>query len=189
MSTPDLDRFQIKTEEAFLLTIDLQERLINAMYQSEYCLSRSILMLEAARILNIPGCLTEQYPKGLGKTVESVREVAIKANYSFFEKVQFSSLTDEVLAVLKESKRTSIIITGIEAHICVFQTVRELLRLGYNVFVAEDAISSRTKENRKNGLKLLKKMGAVITNTETILFDMLQKAGGPTFKEISKLVK
>ncbi|MFZ5626520.1 MAG: isochorismatase family protein, partial [Bacillota bacterium] len=85
--------------------------------------------------------------------------------------------------------RPKIIVTGMEAHVCVFQTVRDLLKIGYNVFVVSDAVCSRSKENYLNALSLMQQMGAVITNTESVFFDLMKEAGTPEFKELSRLIK
>src|SRR5690606_37736710 len=106
-----------------------------------------------------------------------------------FEKITFSGLTPEVAQALEQTNRKKIIVTGIETHVCVYQTVRDLLKEGYQVFVAEDGVCSRSKANWRNGLSLMAAMGAVITNTETVFFDLMKQAGTPLFKELSKLIK
>ncbi|MDP4161146.1 MAG: isochorismatase family protein, partial [Bacillota bacterium] len=106
-----------------------------------------------------------------------------------FEKVTFSGCINEVSTALKGLGRKKIIITGMETHVCVFQTVRDLLTQGYQVFVVGDAVCSRTKGNYLNGLSLMSSMGAVVTNTETVFFDLMKQAGTPLFRELSKLIK
>ncbi|HHX37376.1 MAG TPA: isochorismatase family protein [Clostridiaceae bacterium] len=185
----NLDQFKIKRDEAFLFTIDMQERLVPAMDQSTFCRSRAERMLQAAEIFGLPGCLTEQYPQGLGASVDEIAAAAEACGHPIFSKISFNACIDEVMAHLRASRRHSIIVTGIETHVCVFQTVRALLEMDYNVFVPEDAVSSRTAENRLNALNQFRDMGACVTNTETLLFDLLGVAGTTEFKAISKLVK
>ena len=140
-----------------------------------------------AKSMDIPIIITEQYPKGLGETVSKL-DVNIE-EIEKFEKNTFSGCIEEVIGYLKSKGRKKIIITGMETHVCVFQSVRDLIKEGYYVFVAADAVCSRTEENYKNGLDMMKDMGAVISNTETILFDMLKESGTPQFKALSKLIK
>ncbi|SMB86137.1 Nicotinamidase-related amidase [Desulfonispora thiosulfatigenes DSM 11270] len=182
-----MDKFTLKKDETVLLVIDIQERLVPAMKSGDQVINKTNILLQAATNLGIPVLVTEQYPKGLGKTVEEVSKYLNQSKV--FEKTSFSACIPEVVAELKGLGRKKVIIAGMETHVCVFQTVRDLLAHGYEVFVTEDAISSRTGENKQNGLNLMSHMGAVVTNTETIIFDLLKKAGTPEFKVLSKLIK
>lgn len=182
-----VDKFTLKKDETVLLVIDIQERLVPAMKSGDQVINKTNILLQAATNLGIPVLVTEQYPKGLGKTVEEVSKYLNQSKV--FEKTSFSACIPEVVAELKGLGRKKVIIAGMETHVCVFQTVRDLLAHGYEVFVTEDAISSRTGENKQNGLNLMSHMGAVVTNTETIIFDLLKKAGTPEFKVLSKLIK
>lgn len=180
-------KFTLTQEEASLMVIDIQERLVPAMPNGQKVIRNTNTLLTVSTNLNIPIIVTEQYPKGLGKTVSEV-------NYNFegmsvYEKITFSGCTDEVITTLKELGKKKIIIAGMETHVCVFQTVRDLLAHGYQVFVVGDAVCSRTKENHRNGLSQMSAMGAVVTNTETVFFDLMKKAGTPLFRELSKLIK
>lgn len=144
-------------------------------------------LISIAKKLGIPIVVTEQYPKGLGKIVS---ELGNNLDGSLvYEKVTFTGCTHEVTSTLAYLGRKKIIITGMETHVCVFQTVRDLLSLGYQIFVVGDAVCSRTKENWMNGLALMSSMGAVVTNTESVFFDLIKEAGTPLFKELSKLIK
>lgn len=185
----DLNQYRLNRTEAFLLTIDVQEKLAPAMDRTEFCTGRVVRMLKAAEIFGLPGCLTEQYPKGLGASMPAVQAAAAACSHPVFDKVQFNAMTETVTACIEASGRRSVVVTGIETHICVFQTVRALLAAGYRVFVPEDAVSSRTADNRRNALRMMRDMGACITNTETLLFDLMGAAGGPEFKAVSALVK
>lgn len=182
-----MDKFILKQDETILMIIDIQERLVPVMKYGQKVIDNTNILINAAQKLSIPVIGTEQYPKGLGSTVSEINEKIDKD--LFYEKTSFSGYIEEVKQTLNNFGRKKVIITGMETHVCVFQTVRDLLNDGYQVFVAEDAVCSRTKENYKNGLSLMDKMGAVITNTETIVFDLLKVSGTPEFKELSKLIK
>lgn len=182
-----MDKFTLKKEETVLMIIDIQERLAPAMENGKKVIDNTNILIKTAQKLDIPIIGTEQYPKGLGKTVAEIRE---NVNTElFYEKIAYSAYIEEVKLELKKLGRKKVIITGMETHVCVFQTARDLLDNGYQVFVAEDGVCSRTRENYLNGLSLMDKMGATITNTETIMFDLLKVAGTPIFKELSKLIK
>ncbi len=182
-----MGRFTLTQEEAVLMVIDIQERLVPAMSYGQKVIRNTNTLISVSTNLEIPIIVTEQYPKGLGNTISEV-------NYNFngvlvYEKITFSSCTNELINSLKQLGKKKIIITGMETHVCVFQTVRDLLAHGYQVFVVRDAICSRTKENYLNGLSLMSAMGAVVTNTETVFFDLLKEAGTPVFRELLKLIK
>ncbi|MFA5523595.1 MAG: isochorismatase family protein [Tissierellales bacterium] len=182
-----MDKFTLKQEDTVLMIIDIQERLVPTMKYGKKVIDNTNILISTAQKLNIPVIGTEQYPKGLGTTVS---EISVNIDKDLiYDKISFSGYMEEVKLALNSIGRKKIIITGMETHVCVFQTVRDLLDNGYQVFVAEDAVCSRSKENYKNGLSLMEKMGAVIYSTEAILFDLLKVAGTPVFKELSKLIK
>lgn len=182
-----MDKFSLHREDALLLIIDIQEKLAPVIKDKEVVIKNTNILIETAKILDIPVVVTEQYPKGLGPTVEEIRENL--ENAQVFEKLLFSACTDEVMETIEAHGKKKIIITGMETHVCVFQTTRDLLNAGYEVFLVADGVSSRTEGNYRNGLELMRDMGAVITNTETVLFDLMKKAGTPEFKILSKLIK
>lgn len=182
-----MNRFTLFKEESLLLIIDVQERLVPAMKYGKEVIQNTNVLISAAHEMNIPIIVTEQYPKGLGQTVPEINDRLGKAIK--FEKTSFTACIEEVATALEAEKRKKIIITGMETHVCVFQTVRDLIGLGYHVFVVSDGVSSRTEENNKSGLDLIKDMGAVVINTETVLFDLIKKSGTPEFKALSKLIK
>lgn len=176
---------------AQLLIIDVQERLAPAMYDREGAIKACAILLEGARILQIPATLSEQYPKGLGHTVEEL--LAHKDGIDIFEKIHFSCMRDDAinthLTGLKSSGRSQLIIGGIEAHICVLQTALEAIEAGFDTYIVSDAINARTKKSQKLAEKRLQAKGASIITTEMALFECLGKAGSPEFKSISKLIK
>lgn len=174
-------------ENTLLLVIDLQEKLMPAIYESYKIIKNSACLLKVFEMYGIKKIATEQYPKGLGQSVDEIKE-NLDDEY-IFSKTSFDAITDEVSSYLKENKITNVIITGAETHICVYQTVRRLLFEGYKVFVVEDAVSSFNKEQKNLGLKSMSDMGASLVNTEMLMFDLASDAKDENFKEISKMVK
>lgn len=178
--------YKINRDDTVLVIVDLQEKLMAAMRHREQVYSNTKLLLIAARQMGIPVIVTEQYPRGLGGTVEVVKSNL--GDYSYVEKVKFSAF-DDMKDVLEATGRKTVLLTGSETHVCVFQTARDLVAAGYNVQAVKDAICSRFKDNFLNGLELMRGAGAIVTNTETILFDLIGMAGTPDFKVISPLLK
>lgn len=174
-------------DNTLLLVIDLQEKLMPAIYESDRIIKNSACLLKVFEMYGIKKIATEQYPKGLGQSVDEIKE-NLDDEY-IFSKTSFDAITDEVSSYLKENKITNVIITGAETHICVYQTVRRLLFEGYKVFVVEDGVSSFNKERKDLGLKAMSDMGASLVNTEMLMFDLASDAKDENFKEISKMVK
>jgi nicotinamidase-related amidase len=174
---------------ALLLVVDVQERLFKAMPEDgqPQLLKNLDILVKTARRLDLPVVTSEQYPKGLGPTVSALREQLPEAP---LQKLEFSCGGNQAIAKkILETGRRQIVVAGMETHVCVFQTVRDLVRGGFTVFVPRDAVLSRTAENRAAGLSLCEKAGAVLTSTETTVFDLLGAAGTPEFKELSPLLK
>ena len=182
-----MDKYILTEEETVFMIVDVQERLVPAMPDGQKVVRNTNILLTLCKKLDIPIIVTEQYPKGLGKTASEIKDNL--GEVSIYEKITYTGYTDDVQAVLKKHGRKKVIIAGIENHVCVLHTTRDLLANGYQVFVVGDAVCSRTKENHQNGLSLMSAMGAVVTNTETVVFDILKQGGTPLFKEMSKLVK
>lgn len=179
--------YKLEAQDTVLIIIDLQEKLMRAMKDKERVYKNTNLLIEAAKQLNIPIIVTEQYPKGLGATVDEIKDQL--PEHFYLDKVSFSACVGNLPIELEKLGRKNILITGSETHICVFQTTRDLVAAGYNVQVVKDAICSRTDENYINGLELMKDVGAIITNAETVVFDLLKVSGTPEFKAISALLK
>ena len=185
----DMNRFSLDREQAILVVIDVQERLVPAMPKKVYRkLRKSIEMLiKAAGELGVPVVATEQYPRGLGHTVAEL-ESACKE--TVIEKVSFGCCGEPAfLDVLKKHGRSQVILSGMEAHVCVYQTVIGLLESGYLVHLVSDAICSRHKNDYLAGVDNARAAGAVITTTEMALFQLLKEAGTPEFKVVSGLIK
>ncbi len=182
-----MEEFTLDRENTVLLEIDIQDKLVPVMKYKDQVIRNAKILITAAREMNVPVIATEQYPKGLGRTVLELLSLMDEEN--IFSKNSFTAYTDQVKAALQKLAKKKVVVTGMETHVCVFQTVRDLINDGYQVFVVKDAIASRTKSNYLNGLDLMQAMGAVITNTETVVFDLLKVSGTPEFKMMSKLIK
>jgi nicotinamidase-related amidase len=175
----------LNQNDCVLLIIDIQEKLLNAVFNKDILEKKSSTMTKACSILNIPVIVTEQYPKGLGETFGE-----LKKGGQAFEKITFSALENkEVWNALKNTKRKNIMIMGIETHICVHQTVNALIQAGFSVTVVKDACGSRLEEEYLSALEVMKNSGAEIKTTEMIIFELLKTAKHENFKEIQALIK
>lgn len=171
-----------------LLVIDVQGKLAEKAWRSEVMQKNIRILIEGMTILGIPIVATEQYPQGLGHTVAPV--AALLDSKAVIEKDTFSCCGAFAFeSKLTELHKTDIIICGIESHVCVYQTARDLLALGYNVHLVADAVSSRNEENWKLGVDVCTSLGARKTGTEMVLFELLRESGTGEFKAISALVK
>lgn len=186
---------RLSVNRTALLVVDVQERLLPAMPApvAMQTLRYSVLLIEAARRLGVPVVVTQQYPRGLGGTAAAVAaalHTLPPAQLHQFDKTDFSAVgTSEFAALWPRLQRDQWIVAGMETHVCVFQSVRDIHARGGQAWVAADAAASRTKANWRNGLDLMQRDGAIISNTESIVFDLLQRAGGETFKALSQLIK
>ncbi len=178
--------YNLSADDTILIIIDIQDKLMKAMSKSDRVYKNTNLLLAAAEQMKIPVVVTEQYPRGLGDTVAEIK--ANLKEYHHVEKIKFSAFEDIKEILIRENRKT-VLITGSETHVCVFQTARDLIAAGYSVQIVKDAVCSRFKEHYRNGLELMYGAGAVITNTETVVFDLLKIAGTPEFRVISPLVK
>jgi nicotinamidase-related amidase len=183
-----MEKFFLDKNNTALVIIDIQERLAAVMKMKDAVVNNCLHLIELAKMLDIPIVLTEQYPKGIGQTVEPIRNAL--PEYRPIEKLTFSCCDEPSFpdAIRKLNKKT-LIVTGMETHICILQTSIGLLREGFNVHLVKDAVCSRTKENWKVACEFMRDAGAVITCTETVLFQLLQIAGTEEFKAISKRIK
>jgi nicotinamidase-related amidase len=177
---------------SLLLVVDVQERLAAAMPRDslERIVKNTNLLLDAAAILQVPVVASEQYAKGLGPTLAPVLERLSKVGATPIDKLSFDSSAEPRVAreIARRGPR-AIIVAGMEAHVCVFQTARELARRGHIVHVVADAVASRTEENRQAGLALTSSAGATLTVAEAVVFDWLERAGTEAFRAVSKLVR
>lgn len=177
------------TENSLLVIVDVQQKLMNAMSNSENCLAKVKLLANSLALMEVPVIVTEQYPKGLGPTVDMIKYV-LPQNTPFVEKSAFSCCgADEFNAKIQEADRKNIILCGVESHVCVLQTAVALLGKGYNVILAADAASSRSENDKALGLSYLRHEGVKVLSTESIIFALLKDSKHPAFKAVSALLK
>lgn len=182
---------RIRRDEAVLVAIDFQEKLVPAMENAEKLTAAMVKLVSGLRVLGVPYIVTQQYTKGLGDTIPEIREAL--GDFEPVDKKTFSACVNEEFAeklvAYASAGRKTIILAGIETHICVEQTALDLLQQGYDVFVVGDCVDSRASENRELSLRRLEQAGAIITCGESVLYELLGSAGAPEFKAISAIVK
>lgn len=175
-------------DETAVLVVDYQEKLIPAMAEKEEFIRRTNILLQGLIALKVPVIVTQQYTKGLGETVFDIK--SIKGMPEAFDKITFSCIKDDnILEALDDLGVDNVIVCGCEAHICVLQTVIDLIDEGYNVYLVSDCITSRKLPDKEAAIMRAVREGAYITSCEAILFELLEKAGSETFKLISGLIK
>jgi len=185
--TPCL-KMRISKEHTAGLIIDIQEKLTPHIYKHELISSNITLLIRGLRVLDIPLILTQQYTRGLGETITSISEAI--GNIIPVEKISFSCCDEPVfMKKINQLGKKNIIIAGTEAHVCVLQTVLDLIDNAYLPVVIEDCISSRKKRDKKIAVERMRQMGAVITTYESILFELTRFAGTDVFKQISRIIK
>lgn len=178
----------LSRENTALIVIDVQERIANVMHEKEFLIDRLQRLIRGARVLEIPILLTEQYPKGLGATVNALRNVLDE--YHPIEKIAFSCCNDEkFMAALEDLKCRNLLVCGIETHVCIYQTVMQLLEQEYHIEIVTDAVSSRHLYNKELALEKLRDYGADLTSVEMALFELQEIASGDRFKKISGIIK
>ena len=171
-----------------LLVVDIQERLVRAMGDCTSMLAAAARIVRIANRLDVPVIVTEQYPRGLGATVADVAD-HVSDNAPVFAKTSFSCFgCPTVSAELERHRPETLVIAGIEAHVCVQQTALDALDRGFHVVVLADAVQSRTLLDRDTALALLRSRGATVTTAEALAFAMLRNAEHPAFKDISRIV-
>lgn len=180
---------ELSPDNASLLIVDVQEKLFPLIENPCEVLEKMLLMIKGAKLLSLPIYISEQYPKGLGNTIEAIRQ-ELGPSAEYFSKTTFSCLKDEkIKAHFNSLTRKQCIVIGIEAHVCILQTVRSLIQEGKQVVVANDAISSRSIYDFSTSIAEMRDMGARISSTETILFELMGDSKHPNFKALSALIK
>lgn len=170
------------------LVIDFQEKLMPVMDKAEALEARTGILLKGLRTLEVPMLFTQQYTKGIGMTISSLFEAAGEEKY--FDKITFSCMDDEAIKnAVEASGKKNVIVCGIESHICVLQTCMDLKEAGYTPILVVDCMSSRKESDKEIAILRAQQEGILLTTTEAILFELTRKAGNPTFKEISRLIK
>lgn len=171
-----------------LVIVDVQERLSAVMDPEALAcaVKNSGILLQAAKLLEVPVICTEQYPRGLGPTLSELQQYLQQAA---IEKTCFSCADEKNFVASLDHQRPQIILAGMEAHICVLQTALQLQHLGYQPFVVEDAVISRSPENKANALSRMRHAGVIVTNTESVVMEWQEIAEGDAFKQISRLIR
>ncbi len=185
-----LKRFKklLLPQNTALLIIDVQERILPVISNHQNLVQNTLKLIKGFKVMNLPIYYTEQYPKGLGPTTEGIKNELADAEH--FEKMSFSCFgAPDLFNTFKEKDISQIIVTGVEAHVCVQQTVLDLLENDFQVSIAADAVSSRREKDYKIALERIRDHGAEITTAESILFELLNVCGTDTFRLVSKIVK
>jgi nicotinamidase-related amidase len=186
----EMARRPLEADQCALVVIDIQEKLLPPIFERERLVKNSQLLIRLAGILHIPTLATTQYAKGLGSTVPEI--ASLLPDQQATDKLMFSCFgSDAFCSLLKRlpGNRTTLLLCGMESHICVTQTALGALREGYLVHVASDAVSSRTEWNWKIGLDRMREAGAVISSTEMMMYELLRSSGVPAFKELLPYLK
>jgi|SRR5689334_56019 len=186
----EIARGMLEPDQCALIAIDIQEKLLPPIFEKERLVKNSQLLLRLAIILKIPVFATTQYVKGLGPTVPDI--ASLLSDSPAIDKTIFSCFgSDAFCSALKRMpvNRTTLLLCGMESHICVMQTALAALRQGYLVHVASDAVSSRREWNWKIGLDRMRDAGAVISSTEMMMYELLRSSSGPAFKELLPYLK
>jgi len=179
---------QLKKENTALVVIDVQGKLAQLMYNREELFANLKRMIKGAKILGLPILWTEQYPQGLGPTDPDIAQ--LMTDLRPLVKDTFSCCDDDnFVDALKQLNRRQLLLTGIETHVCIYQTASQLLEQDYQVEVVYDAVSSRTAQNKQLGLERMRAKGAGVVSTEMCLFELLRVARGEQFKAVLNIVK
>jgi nicotinamidase-related amidase len=186
----EIARLALEAERCVLLVVDIQEKLLPPIFQKEQLVRNSQMLIRMAGILKMPTIMSTQYAKGLGNTVPEI--ASLLPGTQPIDKHMFSCFGSDVFcSTLKRlpGNRNTVLLCGMESHICVTQTALGALREGYLVHVASDAVSSRTEWNWKIGLDRMRAAGAVISSTEMMIYELLRSSGEPAFKELLPFLK
>jgi nicotinamidase-related amidase len=183
----------LSRSRAALLVVDIQDRLLPAMPEDALAavIRNSTILIQAADQLGVPIVVSQQYPRGLGATARPIEDaLAAARGVHRFDKLEFSAAAAPAFAALAPGlHRDQWIVCGMETHVCVYQSARDLVARGWDVHVATDAVCSRTPANREVGLGLMARAGAIPTSTEVCVFDLLGRAGSDEFRALSKVIK
>ena len=178
----------LKMNNVTLLIVDIQGNLAHLMHGKERLFKNVQKLIRGIQVLGIPVLWVEQNPQGLGPTIREIAEILCEIKP--FSKMSFSSCRNEdFMQALKALNRQQVLIAGIEAHVCVYQTAADLVEIGYEVQVVADAVSSRNLADKEIGLQKMRDSGVSLTSVETALFELLKVAEGEQFREIIKIVK
>lgn len=177
----------MNTGNTLCLIVDIQERLLPALHGNEKMVENCRTLLQGLSALGIPFAATEQYPKGLGRTIPAIS--LLLRDTPVFEKTRFSAALPEVMSLIKEKQIENVILVGAEAHICMLQTALDLLKQNIAVHIPYECTASRNPLNKDNALQQMLAAKAVVSNIESILFGLMGDAKHPAFKTVSKLIQ
>jgi nicotinamidase-related amidase len=186
----EIARRTLEIEQCALIVVDIQEKLLPPIWQKEQFIRNTQLLIRLAGLLKIPAIVTTQYAKGLGTVVPEIASLLPESQP--IDKLNFSCFGSDVFCSLLKrlpGQRTTILLCGMETHICVMQTALAALREGYLVHVAADAVSSRAESNWRIGLDRMRSAGAVISSAEMMMYELLRSSGAPAFKELLPYLK
>lgn len=186
----EMARRPLEVEQCALIVVDMQEKLLPPIWEKERLVRNVQLLIRLAGILKIPALITTQYAKGLGSTVPEI--ACLLPDSTPVDKLMFSCFgSDMFCSVLKRlpGRRTTLLLSGMETHICVMQTALGALRDGYLVHVASDAVSSRAELNWRIGLDRIRAAGAILSSTEMMVYELLRSSGAPAFRELLPYLK
>ena len=186
----EMARRALEPDQCALIVVDIQEKLLPPIWEKERLVRNAQLLTRLAGILKMPSIVTTQYNKGLGNTVPEV--ASLLPDSPTIDKLMFSCFgSDAFCSLLKRlpGQRTTVLLCGMETHICVMQTALGALREGYMVHVASDAVSSRTELNWRIGLERMRSAGAILSSTEMMIYELLRSSGAPAFKEMLPFLK
>lgn len=178
-----------ETENSILVIVDVQEKLMKVMSNSDLCSAKVRLLANSLNLMDVPVVVTEQYPKGLGNTVLCVKEV-LAENVTYIEKSAFSCCgADAFNDKIAELGRKNVILCGVESHVCVLQTAIDLKGKGHNVILCGDAVSSRNENDKALALSFMRHNNIQVLSTESVIFALLKDSKHPAFKAVSALLK
>lgn len=179
---------RIQADDTLGVIIDIQEKLFPHMYEKENLLKRISILIQGLQFLEVPMLVTEQYTRGLGYTIDPIKNLF--HGFNPIEKISFSCLDEPLFNdQMKWLRKKFVIIAGIETHVCVLQTMEDLFEQGNIPVIVEDCVSSRNINDKKIAIARMRQEGAIITTSESILFELCRHAGNERFKAISGLVK
>lgn len=176
-----------KAGNTMLLLIDFQDKLAPQIDEFDQITDRAVILKKAFDLVGLKSAASEQYAKGLGRSDKRILDV-LKDDF-VIDKTDFSCYTKEFKDFIDKNNITDIVVTGTETHVCVYQSIRDFLKAGLNVFIVDDAVSSYSKELKESALKTIKDMGAIVVSSELLMFDLIKGKDNDKFKEVSSLVK
>ncbi len=178
----------LRKDDTLLVIVDIQTKLLNVMFEKERLISSCSKLIQAGKLLGIPMVMTEQYPEGMGRTDPIISELL--KDVGIIEKLSFSCCgVNDFNRKIADLGKKQIVLIGIESHICILQTVHDLIWQGYFLYIPYDGVSSRKEDDYRNALDRMRQVGAVIGSVESAIFELMEVAGTPVFRQISKIIK